>query len=523
MITWIIISSALSALVAGGGSYLISRKLSNANLEVLLEQSKAKAKAIEYEAEKILQESRIKAKELEIESQQKYEREAAKIIKEYENNLLELEKVKLKENQQIEREYCKLEQEKQLIRRDKNNLSQERESLKKLKNNYQEKLEELTHHLTAVNSITKNEAKKLLFEKITEESRQEIAQFLRKIENQAKEEAKAKATYILAQATSRFAGEFAAERLIHTIILPNDEMKARIIGKEGRNIKTLEMICGVDIIIDDTPGVIIVSSHNLYRRSIAVQTIQRLIEDGRIQPARIEEIYQKCYDEFEQNIFEEGQRVTLDLGLGNIHPDIQKLIGKLRYRASYGQNALAHSLEVANLAGIIAAELGGDCLLATRAGLLHDIGKARTHDFKGSHVELGAEIARRYNEHPVVLNAILSHHGDEEIKSIEAAAVCAADSLSAARPGARREVLENYLRRVSEIERVALSKMGVLHAYAINAGREVRVIVKSEDISDDESYLLAREIAKDIEASVQYPGEVKVSVIRETRACAIAE
>ena len=508
MITWIIISSALSALVAGGGSYLISRKLSNANLEVLLEQSKAKAKAIEYEAEKILQESRIKAKELEIESQQKYEREAAKIIKEYENNLLELEKVKLKENQQIEREYCKLEQEKQLIRRDKNNLSQERESLKKLKNNYQEKLEELTHHLTAVNSITKNEAKKLLFEKITEESRQEIAQFLRKIENQAKEEAKAKATYILAQATSRFAGEFAAERLIHTIILPNDEMKARIIGKEGRNIKTLE---------------IIVSSHNLYRRSIAVQTIQRLIEDGRIQPARIEEIYQKCYDEFEQNIFEEGQRVTLDLGLGNIHPDIQKLIGKLRYRASYGQNALAHSLEVANLAGIIAAELGGDCLLATRAGLLHDIGKARTHDFKGSHVELGAEIARRYNEHPVVLNAILSHHGDEEIKSIEAAAVCAADSLSAARPGARREVLENYLRRVSEIERIALSKMGVLHAYAINAGREVRVIVKSEDISDDESYLLAREIAKDIEASVQYPGEVKVSVIRETRACAIAE
>lgn len=523
MITWIIISSALSALVAGGGSYLISRKLSNANLEVLLEQSKAKAKAIEYEAEKILQESRIKAKELELESQQKYEREAARISKEYENNLLDFEKEKLRESQKIEREQCRLDHERELISKDKNVLLQEQESLKKLKTSYQNKLEELTQQLTTISAITKKEAKELLFEKIKEESRQEIAQILRKQEKQLKEEAKARAAYILAQATSRFAGEFAAERLIHTIMLPSDEMKARIIGKEGRNIKTLEMICGVDIIIDDTPGVIIVSSHNLYRRSIAVQTIQRLIEDGRIQPARIEEIYQKCYEEFEQNIFDEGQRVVLDLGLGNIHPDIIKLIGKLRYRASYGQNALAHSLEVANLAGIIAAELGGDCLLATRAGLLHDIGKARTHDFKGTHVELGAEIARRYNEHPVVLNAILSHHGDEEVKSIEAAAVCAADALSAARPGARREVLENYLRRVSEIEKIALSKMGVLHAYAINAGREVRVIAKSEDISDDEAYLLAKDIAKDIESSVQYPGEVKVSVIRETRACAIAE
>ena len=282
------------------------------------------------------------------------------------------------------------------------------------------------------------------------------------------------------------------------------------------------MICGVDIIIDDTPNVIIVSSHNLYRRAIAVETINRLLEDGRIQPARIEEIYQKCFNEFEENIYKEGERVVLDLGINGIHPEVKKLIGKLRYRASYGQNALAHSLEVANLAGIIAAELGGDYLLATRAGLLHDIGKARTHEFKGTHVELGAEIARRYNEPAVVLNAILSHHGYEEIKSIEAAAVCAADALSAARPGARREVLENYLRRVSEIEKIASSKMGVLHAYAINSGREVRVIVKSQDINDDEAYLLAREIAKDIESSVQYPGEVKVSVIRETRACAVA-
>ena len=358
----------------------------------------------------------------------------------------------------------------------------------------------------------------MLLERTKEEAKRECAKIIREEELRAKEEAKAKANYILAVATSRFAGEFAAERLIHTIVLPSDDMKARIIGKEGRNIKCLEMICGVDIIIDDTPNVIIVSSHNLYRRAIAVETINRLVEDGRIQPARIEEIYQKCFNDFEENVYQEGERVVLDLGLNGIHPEIKRLIGKLRYRASYGQNALTHSLEVANLAGIIAAELGGDCMLATRAGLLHDIGKARTHDFKGTHVELGAEIARRYNEHPVVLNTILSHHGDEEIKSVEAAAVCAADALSAGRPGARREVLENYLRRVSEIEKIATSKMGVLHAYAINAGREVRVIVKSDDISDEESYLLAKEIAKDIESQVQYPGEVKVSVIRETRA-----
>ena len=523
MITWIIVSSALSALVAGGGSYLISRRLSSANVEILLEQSKAKAKAIEYEAEKTLQESKIKAKEIELESKQKYERETAKIVKEYENNRLEFEKEKLRENQKLEHKQCSLDRERQLINRDKNVLLQEQESLKKLKTNYQEKLEDLTNKLATISTITKSEAKKILFKKIQEESRQEIAQILRKQEKELREEAKAKAAYILAQATSRFAGEFAAERLIESILIPSDDLKARIIGKEGRNIKTLEMICGVDIIIDDTPNVIIVSSHNLYRRAIAIETINRLIEDGRIQPARIEEIYQQCFTQFEENIYKEGERVVLDLGIHGIHPEIKKLIGKLRYRASYGQNTRARSLEVANLAGIIAAELGGDYLLATRAGLLHDIGKARTHDFKGTHVELGAEIARRYNEPPAVLNAILSHHGNEEARSIEAAAVCAADTLSAARPGARREVLENYLKRVSEIEKIATSKMGVLHAYAINSGREVRVIVKSEDISDDASYLLAKEIAKDIETHVQYPGNVKVSVIRETRACAVAQ
>ena len=511
MITWVFTGSILSALLAGGGSYIISRKIFRANIKVEIEQAKAKAKAIEYEAEKFLQESKIKAKDIELEAKLYADKQKNKNLKEHEANLL-----------LVEKEMCKIDHERHILSKDRNALFEEQELLKKLKHTYHEKLEELTQNLSKVANLTKTEAKNMFLERVKEESQLEAAKIMRTHELRAKEEAQEKANYILAVATSRFAGEFAAERLIQSIALPSDDLKARIIGKEGRNIKTLEMICGVDIIIDDTPNTIIISSHNLYRRAIAVETITRLIEDGRIQPARIEEIYQKCYDQFEENIYTEGERVVLDLGLSGIHPEVKKLIGKLRYRASYGQNALAHSLEVANLAGIIAAELGGDCMLATRAGLLHDIGKARTHDFKGTHVELGAEIARRYNEPAVVLNAILSHHGNEEVKSVEAAAVCAADALSAARPGARREVLENYLRRVSEIEKIAMSKMGVLHAYAINSGREVRAIVKSEDISDDESYLLAKEIAKDIESQVQYPGEVKVSVIRETRACAVA-
>lgn len=523
MVIWVITSSILSALVAGGGSYFISRKLSRTHFETQMQQAHAKARVIEYEAEKLLQESKIKAKDIELQAKLNADRESNKAAKEHEVNLRLFAKEKLEQSQRIEKEANRLEQEKRLLHKERNAIFKEQESLKKLKNTYNVKLEELTQSLSTLSNLTKSEAKQMFLERIAEESKLEAAKMIREYEIKAKEEAKEKANYILAIATSRFAGEFAAERLIQSIVLPSDDLKARIIGKEGRNIKALEMICGVDIIIDDTPNAILVSSHNLYRRAIAVETINRLLEDGRIQPAKIEEIYQKCFDEFEENLYKEGERVVLDLGLSGIHSEIKKLIGKLRYRASYGQNALAHSLEVANLAGIIAAELGGDCLLATRAGLLHDIGKSRTHEFKGTHVELGVEIARRYNEPPEVLNAILSHHGIEEIKSIEAAAVCAADALSAARPGARREVLENYLRRVSEIEKIATSKMGVLHAYAINSGREVRVIVKSEEINDDEAYMLAKEIAKDIESSVQYPGEVKVSVIRETRACAVAE
>jgi ribonuclease Y len=338
-----------------------------------------------------------------------------------------------------------------------------------------------------------------------------------------KSQAQRRANYILAQATSRFAGEFAAERLTNSVHLESDDLKGRIIGKEGRNIKALENLLGVDIIIDETPNAILVSSFNLYRRAIATKTLQLLIEDGRIQPARIEEIFQKVSDEFESRILDEGEEIVAQLNIGVMHPELMKLIGRLRYRASYGQNALAHTLEVAHLAGVMAAEMGGDAILAKRAGLLHDIGKALTHDHDGNHVDLGAEICQRYNEDDVVINAIYAHHGHQEVLSVECGAVCAADALSAARPGARREVLESFLKRVTEIEEIASSLNGVKQAYAINAGREVRVIVNASLVNDDESVLLAREIAKEIEEKVQYPGEIKVNVIRESRAIEFAK
>jgi ribonuclease Y len=280
---------------------------------------------------------------------------------------------------------------------------------------------------------------------------------------------------------------------------------------------------GVDIIVDETPGVIIVSGFNLYRRAIATRVIELLVEDGRIHPARIEEIFEKVNKEFEQKIYEDGKNILIDMGLFPMHEELIKLIGKLKYRASYGQNALGHTLEVARLASIMAAEMGGDEKLAMRAGLLHDIGKALTQEFGGSHVELGVELCKRYNEHPIVINAIYAHHGHEEPLSVESAAVCAADALSASRPGARREVLESFTKRVKELEEIALSKEYVEQAYAINAGREIRVIVNANKLNDNQAVLLSKEIAKEIESKVQYPAEIKVNVIRETRAIEYAK
>ncbi|MFA6757443.1 MAG: ribonuclease Y [Sulfurospirillaceae bacterium] len=503
-----------AALIGGAASYLVAKKINDANYNIFLEQAKAKAKAIEHEAEMTLKNANISVQEAEIEARKKYEDKLTALTKEHTTKMVELEKQEMLLTEEARQAKSESEEAKKL-RNEAKALHEEGENLK---NEYNLKVQEALNVLERSAGLTEDEAKDIILKKVEEKSRADIAHIVRKHEEMAKQESKKKVNYILAQATSRYAGDFAAERLINVVNIKDDELKGRIIGKEGRNIKALEMLLGVDIIIDDTPNAIILSSFNLYRRAIATKVIELLVEDGRIQPARIEEIYEKVVEEFEQTVLEEGENIVIDLGLTRVHPELIKLIGRLKYRASYGQNALGHSLEVAHLAGIIAAETGGDEQLAKRAGILHDIGKALTHEYAGSHVDLGAEVCKRYKEHPVVINAIYAHHGHEEATSVEAAAVCAADTLSAARPGARREVLESFLKRVQDIEEIAKSKEGIKQAYAINAGREIRVIANAKLVNDDEAVLLAKEISGEIEEKVQYPGEIKVNVIRETRA-----
>lgn len=508
-----------AGVVGVGAGYVVAKKINDANYDIFLEQAKAKAKAIEFEAEGILKDAKVKVSEAEFEAKKRYDEKGTRLQKEYNQKFDDI----AKKEQAILNEQEILKNSKDELEKSKNQAKVLYEEGLNLKVSYEEKLGEALKVLERSAGLTQDEARDVVLSKVEEKSRAEIAHIVRKYEEEAKKEAKKRVNYILAQATSRYAGEFAAERLINVVNIKNDELKGRIIGKEGRNIKTLEMVLGVDIIIDDTPGAIVLSSFNLYRRAIATRVIERLVEDGRIQPARIEEIHKKVCDEFEASILEEGENILIDLGINKVHPEIVKLIGKLKFRASYGQNALAHSLEVAHLAGIIAAETGGDEKLAKRAGILHDIGKALTHEYEGSHVDLGAEICKRYKEHPVVINAIYAHHGHEEIGSVECAAVCAADALSAARPGARREVLESFLKRVEEIEEIATSKEGIKQAYAINAGREIRVIANAKLVNDDEAVLLAKEIAEEIQEKIQYPGEIKVNVIRELRAVEFAK
>lgn len=512
-----------TAIISGLAGFFISKKMTSANFDIFVEKAKAKASAIENEAQNLLNKSVHKAKELELEATRRYE-DAKDRAKE---DMHQREDALIRKEQEFRRfkknEERQLHEDMTALKSKKLDLERNEKSLASLKKKYEQRIDEALHAIENSAGMTKEEAKALLLKQVEEKSRSEISHIVRKYENEAKKTAKKKANYILAQATSRFAGEFAHERLTNLVHLDNDELKGRIIGKEGRNIKSLETILGVDIIIDDTPNAILVSSFNLYRRAVATKTLELLIEDGRIQPARIEEIFKKVSDEFEEGILSEGEELISDMDIGVMHQELMKLIGKLRYRASYGQNALAHTLEVAHLAGMMASEMGGDVRLAKRAGLLHDIGKALTHDVDGSHVDLGADICNRFNEHPVVINAIYAHHGHEEMDTIECAAVCAADALSAARPGARREVLESFLKRVTEIEDIASTHTGVKQAYAINAGREVRVIINASLINDDESILIAKEIATEIEEKVQYPGEIKVNVIRESRAVTFAK
>jgi len=469
----------------------VSKRFSNIELE-----ARARARVIKNETDLMLKEAHvgIKSKEIELKNEKL----------EIDNEKSKIAQFEIKLNQFAEF------------------LESKEKKIDLLEVQKQEAIDVMLHNLENTASLSQKEAKDIILKEVEKKSKNEIGLIVRKYEQIAKEDAQKNANYILAQATTRYAGEFAGERLMNIVNLPSDEHKGRIIGKDGRNIKSLEMILGVDIVIDETPGVLLVSSFNLYRRAIATEVIEKLVNDGRIHPSKIEETFEKVTEEFDKKTYSEGRDIVMDLGLMPMHEDLIRLIGKLKYRASYGQNALAHTLEVAKLASVMAAEMGGDEKLAMRAGILHDIGKALTQEQGGSHVDIGVDLCRRYNEHPVVINAIYAHHGHEDALTVECAAVCSADTLSAARTGARREVLESFSRRVKDIEDIATSKEFVTQAYAINAGREIRIIVNAIKVNDNEAKLLGKEIAKEIEDKVQYPAEIKVSVIRETRSISYA-
>lgn len=377
--------------------------------------------------------------------------------------------------------------------------------------------------LEKLSGFSQEEAKQFLLHSIENDVRHDAAMKIKEIEQQTKDEAEEKAREIIATAIQRCAADHAAETTVSVVALPNDEMKGRIIGREGRNIRTLETVTGVDLIIDDTPEAITVSSFDPVRREIARLALEKLIADGRIHPTRIEDMVEKARKEVDRTIREEGERACYETGVHNLNPELVKILGRQKYRTSYGQNVLNHSIEVAHIAGLMAAELGVDIPLAKRAGLLHDLGKSIDHEVEGSHVQLGADLARKYKENPVVVNAIEAHHGDVEPKTVIAVLVQAADAVSAARPGARRENVENYVRRLEKLEELTSSYPGVDKAYAIQAGREVRIMVKPEVITEDNMILLARDIAKKIESELEYPGQIKVNVIRETKAVEFAK
>ena len=377
--------------------------------------------------------------------------------------------------------------------------------------------------LEKISELTQEQAKQFLLESIEQDVRHEAAVKIKEIEQQLKDESEDKAREIISTAIQRCAADHAAEVTISVVNLPNDEMKGRIIGREGRNIRTLETITGVDLIIDDTPEAITVSSFDPVRREVARLALEKLIVDGRIHPTRIEDMVEKARKEVDRTIREEGERACYETGVHNLNPELVTSLGRRKYRTSYGQNVLNHSMEVAHIAGLMAAELGVDVAMAKRAGLLHDLGKSIDHEVEGSHVQLGADLARKYKENPVIVNAIESHHGDVEPKTIIAVLVQAADAISAARPGARRENVENYIRRLQKLEELTGSYPGVDKAYAIQAGREIRIMVKPEVVTEDNMILLARDIAKKIEQELEYPGQIKVNVIRETKAVEYAK
>jgi len=432
--------------------------------------------------------------------------------------------IKDSEDRLISRENNLDKREEMLQKRDmaleekENNLLVKQQSLQEKEEKMDKLLKEEVQELEKISGLSKEKAHDLIMARIESDMALEIAEYVRDEEAKAKLEANEKAKQLIINSMERYADDVVGVQTVSTIDLPNDEMKGRLIGREGRNIRTIESVTGVDLIIDDTPEAIVISSFDPLRREIAKNTIETLIKDGRIHPSRIEEVYDKTCKDIFNKITEIGNNAITDLGISKMDPELINLIGKLNFRTSYGQNALKHSIEVANLCGIMASELGENVTLAKRAGLLHDIGKAIDFEIEGSHVELGEQIAKKYHENEIVIDAIASHHGDRDAKSVIAVLVSVADTLSAARPGARNDSLENYIKRLEELEQIGNSFEGVEKAYAMQAGREIRVMVKPDEIDDMKSYKIAREMKEKIESQMQYPGTIKITVIRETRA-----
>ncbi|MDO4472376.1 MAG: ribonuclease Y [Bacillota bacterium] len=461
----------------------------------------------EKNAENIRKEVVLEAKE----EAQRQRNDAEKEIRERRNEISKAERRLNQKEDSIDRKLDNIEKKEESITHKEKKIESRLAEQEKILHKQLEELEKISGY-------TVDQAREIILQKVEQEARSEAAVLYKDIETKAKEEADKKAKEIITGAIQRCAADHVAESTVSVVPLPNDEMKGRIIGREGRNIRAIENATGIDLIIDDTPEAVILSGFDPVRREIARLALEKLIVDGRIHPARIEEQVEKATREVNAIIKEEGEQATFDVGIHNLHPELVKLLGRLKYRTSYGQNVLKHSIEVAHLAGLMAGELGLDVTLAKRAGLLHDIGKALDHEREGTHVDIGMEVLKKYKESEAVINGMAAHHGDYEPKSMEAVLIMAADALSAARPGARRETLESYIKRLQKLEEIANTTKGVENSYAIQAGREIRIIAKPDEVGDESIALLARDISKKIESELEYPGQIKVNVVRETRA-----
>ena len=466
------------------------------------------------DADKMKREALLEAKE----EEQKRKIENDKLIKEKKAEIKENEDRLIQRENNIDKRDQLLQKRETTLDERENKIFERQKEIQDEQARVDEIKQEQLELLEKISGFDKEKARKLVMNRVEEAMQKEIAEYIKEQENNAKMEADKKAKDLIVTAMQRFAADIANDQTITVVTLPNDEMKGRIIGREGRNIRTLEAITGVDLIIDDTPEAVVLSSFDPLRREIARVTLETLMKDGRIHPTRIEELYDKVCKDMKAKILEYGNDALFELGLTKVDPDLIEIIGRLHFRSSYGQNALAHSIEVANLAGLMAGELGENVTLAKRAGLLHDIGKAIDHEMEGSHVEIGVDIAKKFHENPVVVNAIASHHGDTEPTSVISVLVAIADALSASRPGARNDTLENYIKRLEQLENIGNDIPGVEKTYAVQAGRELRVIVKPDEIDDITAHKVARDIKEKIEQTMQYPGTIKVTVVRETRA-----